>query len=220
VRPPGIRFEDLPRIDAVVLSHNHYDHLDLPTLRRIRASFPEARIFAGLGVRGFLARSGIPNAEELDWWEKAVVSDVPLICVPSQHFSSRGIFDRNATLWCAWALEGSGGQVYFAGDTGYGPHFREIGDRLGPVRLAVLPIGAYEPRWFMGPVHENPAEAVQALKDLRAATAVAIHFGTFQLTDEGIDQPLADLETALAKEGPRPRFLALGFGEGLDVPPL
>ncbi len=220
VRPPGIRFEDLPRIDAVLLSHNHYDHLDVPTLRRLRSSHPSARIFAGLGVREFLSKAGIGNVEELDWWREADISGVRLVCLPSRHFSGRGTVDRNVTLWCAWALEGSGGRIYFAGDTAYGPHFREAGKRLGPFRLAVLPIGAYAPRWFMGPVHENPEEAVRAMKDLRAAEAIGIHFGTFQLTDEGVDEPIADLETALAKEDPRPHFRALGFGEGYDVPAL
>jgi L-ascorbate metabolism protein UlaG (beta-lactamase superfamily) len=219
-RPAGIRFDDLPRIDAVLLSHNHYDHLDLPTLRRIRAKFPAARICAGLGVRAFLESHGLGGSEELDWWRTRQIAGVRLTCVPAQHFSSRGAFDRDATLWCAWVLEGKGGRVYFAGDTGYGPHFCETGERLGPFRLALLPIGAYEPLWFMGPVHQNPAEAVRAMKDLRAAEAIGIHYGTFRLTDEGIDRPVADLETALSEEHPRPRFFVLGFGEGRDIPPL
>ena len=219
-RNPGVRFEDLPRIDAVLLSHDHYDHLDLPTLRRIRKRFPSARVLAGLGVRARLANRAVPNAEELDWGEAAEVSGLRIGCLAAQHFSGRGLFDRDSALWCSWVLHASAGRVYFAGDTGYGPHFREAGERLGPFRLAILPIGAYEPRWFMSPVHENPAEAVRAMKDLRAAEALAIHFGTFQLTDEGIDQPAADLETALAKEMPRPRFFVLGFGEAHDVPPL
>jgi L-ascorbate metabolism protein UlaG (beta-lactamase superfamily) len=220
VRPAGVRFDDLPRIDAVVLSHNHYDHLDVPTLRRIRAKYPSARILAGLGVRAFLDGRGLGGSEEFDWWSATNIGGVRVICVPARHFSSRGAFDRDATLWCAWVLEGKGGNVYFAGDTGYGPHFRETGRRLGPFRLALLPIGAYEPRWFMGPVHENPEEAVRAMKDLRAAEAIGIHYGTFRLTDEGIDEPVADLEAPLSKENPRPRFLTPRFGEGIDVPPL
>ncbi len=115
------------RIDAVLLSHNHYDHLDVPTLRRIRAKYPSARILAGLGVRAFLEGRGLGGSEEFDWWNGTKLGGVRVTCVPARHFSSRGAFDRDETLWCAWVLEGKGGNVYFAGDTGYGPHFRETG---------------------------------------------------------------------------------------------
>jgi L-ascorbate metabolism protein UlaG (beta-lactamase superfamily) len=219
VRPPGIRFEDLPPIDAVLLSHNHYDHLDLPTLARLSAANPSLRIFAGLGLAPFLAGEGIPGVTELDWSESAQVAGVRLTAAPTQHFSSRGMFDSNGTLWCAWVIGGKGGRVYFAGDTGYGPHFAKTGDAFGPFRLAILPIGAYRPAWFMGPVHENPAEAVAAMKELKARRAIGIHFGTFQLTDEGITRPVEELEAALAGESPRPDFRVLEFGEGWDVAP-
>lgn len=218
VRPPGIRFEDLPPIDAVLLSHNHYDHLDLATLARLSAANPATRIFAGLGLAGFLEGEGIPGVTDLDWGESAQISGVRLTAAPTQHFSSRGMFDSNGTLWCAWVIGAKEGRVYFAGDTGYGPHFAKTGGALGPFRLAILPIGAYEPAWFMGPVHENPAEAVAAMKDLKALRAIGIHFGTFQLTDEGISRPVEALDAALAKETPRPDFRVLAFGEGWDVP--
>ncbi|MGH9443956.1 MAG: MBL fold metallo-hydrolase [Thermoanaerobaculia bacterium] len=218
VRPPGIAFEDLPRIDAVLLSHNHYDHLDLPTLRRLCRAHPGMQVFAGLGLGRFLEKKGIPGATELDWGMSADLSGLRLTAAPSQHFSSRTPFDGDRTLWCAWVIEGLAGRAYFAGDTGYGPHFRRTGEELGPFRLAVLPIGAYRPEWFMGPVHENPAEAVAAMRDLRARHAVGIHFGTFRLTDEGMTRPAEELEAALAKESPRPDFRVLRFGEGWDVP--
>lgn len=217
VRPPGIRFEDLPKIDAVLLSHNHYDHLDLPTLARLAAANPALRIFGGLGLAPLLAGEGVGGVTELDWGQSSDLAGLKLIAAPTQHFSSRGMFDTNGTLWCAWVIESGSGRVYFAGDTGYGPHFRRTGDALGPFRLAILPIGAYRPAWFMGPVHENPAEAVAAMKVLRARAALGIHFGTFQLTDEGITRPVEELEAALSRESPRPDFRVLGFGEGWDV---
>jgi L-ascorbate metabolism protein UlaG (beta-lactamase superfamily) len=217
VRPPGIRFEELPRIDGVVLSHNHYDHLDLPTLRRLARAWPSMRIFGGLGTRTLLARHGL-EATELDWWEAVELDGLTVRSVPSQHFSNRGLGDSNNTLWSAWSLESEGGRVYFAGDTGYGPHFKEAGDRLGPYRLAILPIGAFRPEWFMGPVHQSPAQAVQSVLDLRASMAVPIHYGTFALADDGEDEPLEALAQALATT-PAP-FVVLGFGEGRDVPAL
>lgn len=217
-RPPGIRFEDLPAIDAVLLSHDHYDHLDLATLRRLRQANPAMRIFAGLGLGRYLGGKGIAGASELDWGESAELAGLRVTAAPSQHFSSRGLFDTNRTLWCAWVIGAEAGRVYFGGDTGYGPHFRRTGEELGPFRLAILPIGAYRPAWFMGPVHENPAEAVAAMADLRARHAVGIHFGTFPLTDEGISRPLEELEFALSQIHPRPDFRVLGFGEGWEVP--
>jgi L-ascorbate metabolism protein UlaG (beta-lactamase superfamily) len=219
VRPPGIRFEDLPPIDVVLISHDHYDHMDLPTLRRLQDRF-HPRFFTGLGNAAILADGSIPGSHELDWWQSAeLVPGVRLTAVPAQHFSNRSLSDRNNTLWEGFVVQGPGGAVYFAGDTGYGPHFSEIHQRFGPIRLAVLPIGAYEPGWFMGPIHENPAQAVQAQLDLGASTAVAIHFGTFPLADDGQDEPLTDLRTALRNLGPsRPRFWVLGFGEGREVP--
>lgn len=220
VRAPGIRFEDLPPIDAVLVSHDHYDHMDLPTLRRL-AGAHGPQVVVPLGNRARLEAAGIPRVQELDWWEGVrLAPGVRAFLVPAQHFSSRGPLDRNATLWGGFVIDGPSGRVYIAGDTGYGPHFEQIRERFAPIRLAVLPIGAYEPRWFMAYAHVDPEEAVRAHQVLGAKTSLAVHFGTFQLTDEPIAEPLERLGAALEAAGvPRSRFWTLGFGEGRAVPP-
>jgi L-ascorbate metabolism protein UlaG (beta-lactamase superfamily) len=218
-QPPGIRFEDLPPIDVVVLSHNHYDHLDLPTLRRL-AERDRPRFFVGLGNRALLERAGIQRVDELDWWQTVPLGEgVELTGVPAQHFSNRGLFDRDGTLWLGYLLRGPAGTTYFAGDTGAGPHFAEIRRRYGSPRLALLPIGAFRPEWFMGGVHVTPEDAVAAHETLGAATSVGIHFGTFPLADDGEEEAPAALRAALARrpEASRPRFLMLAAGEGHDV---
>ena len=220
-RPPGVRFEDLPPIDAVLVSHNHYDHMDLATLRRL-ARERRPRVFVPLGNSAFLAKHGVPGSRDLDWWEsEAVAGGVSVTAVPARHFSSRSLFDGNRTLWCGFVISGPSGSVYFAGDTGWGAHFAAIHERFPALRLALLPIGAYRPRWFMAPAHMDPEEAMRAHETLRPGTSVAIHFGTFAQADDGEDEPLTDLRAALERRSdPAPRFLALGNGESLDVPPL
>jgi L-ascorbate metabolism protein UlaG (beta-lactamase superfamily) len=220
-RDPGIAFKDLPPIDAVLISHNHYDHLDLPTLRRLaRAHRPQ--FITGLGNRLLLEPSGVRNSIELDWWQSVdLSSETRVTCVPAQHFSARALSDRDRTLWCGFVIQGAAGTVYFSGDTAMGPHFELIQKQFGDIRLALLPIGAYLPRWFMKPVHISPADAVAVHKLLGASTSVAIHFGTFRLADDGQYEPLAALGYALAREGePGPRFWVLAFGEGRDIPGL
>ena len=208
-RRPGIRFEDLPPIDLVQVSHNHYDHLDIPTLKRLRG----CKIMTPLGNAALMRRHGIA-ASELDWWQ----SEGPITAVPAQHFSARGMSDRNRNLWSGFVIASRFGNVYFAGDTGWGDHFAEIGPRFAPIRLALLPIGAFLPRWFMCLVHIDPAEAVKAHHVLGACTSVAIHFGTFALGDDGQFEPVRDLQKAVAADG-NPRFWVLEHGEGRDVPP-
>lgn len=187
-RNPGVKWEDLPAIDLVLLSHNHYDHLDLATLRRL-SSRGACQFVVPRGVGRLLLSQRIAPVHELDWGESAQFSGLTFHSVPALHFSARGLFDRNRTLWCGYMIEQQDRTIYFAGDTGFGNHFAQIRGRFGPPRLALLPIGAYEPRWFMSPVHMSPEDAVKAHEILGARTSIAIHHGTFQLADEGLDTP-------------------------------
>ena len=219
VRPPGIRFEDLPPIDVVLISHNHYDHMDLPTLEKL-ARGHKPKFFVGLGNLPVLQRADITDGVEVDWWdEHALAPQVKLTSVPVQHFSGRSVADRNNALWTGYVIEGPSGKFYFSGDTGYGPHFADVGKKLGPFRLAVLPIGAFRPQWFMNIVHTSPAQAAQAHLDLGAKTSLAVHFGTFPLADDGQHEPVRVLADALGlMKIPRSQFWVLDFGEGREVP--
>ena len=200
VRAPGIAFHDLPPIDLVLLSHNHYDHLDVATLKRLKAhSAP--RIVTGLGNSRLLARHGLTEVVELDWWQCCTPArGVDVTYLPAQHWSSRTGWDRRRALWGSHAVQAGGACVYFAGDSGYGPHFSKIGQVFRP-DVALLPIGAYEPRWFMQAQHMDPFDAVAAHRDLGAGLSLALHWGTFQLTDEAIDAPLEGLARARAEAG-------------------
>ena len=202
VRDPGIAFDRLPPIDIVLLSHNHYDHLDLPSLRALRDSH-NPLIVTGLGNGAYLAAKGLPGAVERDWWEPFAPPgrDLRITYVPAQHWSSRTMRDRRRMLWGGFVVETPAGRLYFAGDTGYFDGFRAIRERLGAPDVALLPIGAYEPRWFMGSQHMNPADAVQAHRDLGARLSLGLHWGTFQLTDEGIDVPVEALAAARVAQG-------------------
>ncbi|MEA2725251.1 MAG: hypothetical protein QOH59_3022 [Gemmatimonadales bacterium] len=218
-RDPGVRLDDLPPISLVLLSHNHYDHCDIPTLRRLEQRF-HPPVVTPLGNGPLLRSAGFQRIEELDWWEAAKTAPVPVTVTQAQHFSARGMFDRNRALWGGFLVEIGGRRILHAGDSGYGPHFTEIANRLGPIDLALLPIGAYEPRWFMKDIHMNPAEAVQAHLDLGARQSIAMHFGTFQLTPEGIDEPVRELANSLAERRvPAERFRAMEVGESVRLPP-
>jgi L-ascorbate metabolism protein UlaG (beta-lactamase superfamily) len=201
MRPPGIRLEDLPDIDIILLTHNHYDHLDIKTIAILAERFnPE--IFTPLGVGKYLEARNIVSVTEMDWWDEATSqTGLKLICTPAQHFSGRGMFDRDRTLWSGFAIETEKGNIYYAGDTGFGDFFNEISERLAPVRLAFLPIGAYKPQWFMSPIHTSPADAVNIHKILNSSLSIGMHFGTFPLADDGMDDPEKDLRTAMEKEG-------------------
>jgi L-ascorbate metabolism protein UlaG (beta-lactamase superfamily) len=199
-KPPGVRFTELPPIHAVLISHNHYDHLDLPTLRQL-AREHQPVFLAGLGTAQLLANAGITNARDLDWWQTTLVRGIPISFVPAQHWSTRNLTDRNRNLWGGFVIESTAGPVYFAGDTGFGPHFETIGLRFGSIRLALLPIGAYAPEWFMAPHHISPRGAVKAHRALRAKLSIPIHWGTFQQSDEGMYEPVRELHRALSAEG-------------------
>jgi N-acyl-phosphatidylethanolamine-hydrolysing phospholipase D len=191
--PPGVGLEQLPEIDLVLLSHNHYDHLDAPTVRRIAQRFPAASWLCPMGLGPLLREFGVRQLVERDWWQSVDTLSFSATCVPAQHFSGRSLGDRGDTLWCGWTLETGGVRVYFAGDTALHPEFEQIGARCGPFDLVMLPIGAYEPRWFMRSVHMNPEDAVQAYQALRRNNSMppclALHWGTFRLTDEAVEEP-------------------------------
>jgi L-ascorbate metabolism protein UlaG (beta-lactamase superfamily) len=215
---PGIAFDDLPKIDIVLLSHDHYDHLDLDTLARIEKR-DRPRVIVPLGNNAIIkANDPSTSAEAHDWG--AVVplgGGVTATLAPAYHWSARSLTDRRKALWCAYSIDfGAAGKVYFGGDSGFGPGtiFRTAGETLGPFRLAIIPIGAYEPRWFMGDQHMNPAEAVEAFKMLKAEAAIGCHWGVFRLTAEAIDAPEKDLAVALRGAGIAPdRFRAMRPGE-------
>jgi L-ascorbate metabolism protein UlaG (beta-lactamase superfamily) len=218
VRQPAVRFDDLPPISTVLLSHNHYDHCDLRTLRMLAERFDPVGV-TPLGNGRLVRSAGIRRVEELDWWQQPTSCAVSITLTPAHHFSARTPFDRNRALWGGFMLESSGVRIVFAGDTAYAGFFHEIRRRLGPIDLALLPIGAYEPRWFMQSVHMNPSEAVQAHLDLGASASIGMHFGTFQLTTEGIDEPVRGVADACRESNvPPSRFRTLGFGESVRLP--
>jgi L-ascorbate metabolism protein UlaG (beta-lactamase superfamily) len=221
VNPPGIDFERLPPIDVVLVSHGHYDHLDLPTLARLHQHHAP-RVITPLGNDLTMrAHDRAIRAEAYDWDDRVVLGDhVAVTLVPTRHWTARGLFDRNRALWASFVLETPAGGIYVVGDSGYGDghHFRRVRERHGEAAVALLPIGAYEPRWFMRDQHMNPADAVKALQDCGAARALAHHHGTFQLTDEAIDAPVHALGEALRHAGlPPQRFLAPRPGEAVMI---
>jgi N-acyl-phosphatidylethanolamine-hydrolysing phospholipase D len=186
--PPGLRFEDLPPIHVVVISHDHYDHLDVATVKRLAATH-RPRFLVPLGLKEWFAGLGITDVEELDWWQERGLRGLTFTCVPAQHFSGRTLWDRNRRLWSGWAVVGRQRRVYFAGDTAYWGGLKEIGERLGPFDLAAIPIGAYLPPVIMKVSHTTPEEALAALGDVRGRVLVPIHWGTFDLADEPLDEP-------------------------------
>ncbi|WP_172626616.1 MBL fold metallo-hydrolase [Bradyrhizobium ivorense] len=218
---PGIAFEKLPKIDAVLVSHGHYDHLDVATLSRLAATFAP-RVVTPLGndVTMRAADEAI-KAEAFDWHQRVELDNgLAVTLVPTRHWSARGLFDRNKALWASFVLETPAGKLYIVCDSGYGSgvHFRRVAEAHGPLRLAILPIGAYEPRWFMRDQHMNPEDAVKALADCGATQALAHHHGTFQLTDEAIDAPVIALGEALdAAKVPRERFQTLKPGQVFEI---
>lgn len=214
-QPPGVALEDLPEIHAVVISHNHYDHLDVDSVQQLHArSGGTLRFFVPLGLKPWFARLGIDNVTELDWWEHAKLGGVRFTLTPAQHWSARGLFDRYRTLWGGWAIQASDFSFFFAGDTGYSSDFAQIRRRLGPFDLAAIPIGAYEPRWFMRIHHVDPAEALRIHQDLGARQSLGVHWGTFEVSDEALDVPPRELAAARREAGiDAEEFVVLRVGE-------
>ena len=220
VRAPGVTLDNLPPIDVILLSHNHYDHLDLPTLNQLERKF-NPLILVGLGLRSLLVAQGHKNVVEMDWWQEYdwPNSETKLVFVPARHGSGRGAFDRNKTLWGGFVIKSPEGNVYFSGDTAYGKYLEELNSRFNGFRLALLPVGDYLPRWFMKTQHMNPDDAVKAHNLLNVKQSVGIHFGTFAgHTEQSITEHETDLQKALQQhQQPKNEFWLLKFGEGRDV---
>ena len=209
--PPGVALESLPPLDVVCVTHNHRDHLDLPTLQRLG---PGPLYVVPLGNARLLRDAGLPNVIELDWWQTHAHGALQITLVPARHWSMRTPWDRNDMLWGGYVLRGPEGAAYHSGDTGSFPGFAEIGQRAGPIDWAMLPIGAYAPRWFMQPQHMDPDEAAQAFEMLGAQTFVAMHWGTFKLTDEATDEPPARIRALWGARGLDPsRLWVMDVGE-------
>ena len=196
VMDPGLPVDALPPIDLILLSHNHYDHLDRPALKRIARAHPNAKWVVPLGVAAYIRPWGARDIVELDWWQETVAHGIRIASTPARHFSGRGLNDRNRSLWCGFALDTGRHRVLFAGDTAYHPEFSAVGTKYGPFAFVMVPIGAYDPRWFMRIVHVDPDEAVRIYQDLVAThpdsplpVMLGIHWGTFRLTDEPMDEP-------------------------------
>lgn len=212
MRPPGIKFDDLPAIDVILISHNHYDHLDINTLKRLDAR-DQPEIIVPLGVDLYLRKEGLTNVTTIDWWEETEVNDQTTIsAVEAQHFSSRGMFDRDKTLWAGYVIHSENGNIYFAGDSGYNVFFKEIGEKYAPIKTALIPVGAYKPEWFMGPVHLSPYQALQVHNDLNAELSIGMHFGTFPLADDGQNEPIDDFNKVRTNES----FVLLKEGEAVE----
>jgi L-ascorbate metabolism protein UlaG (beta-lactamase superfamily) len=219
IKPAGIKLEDLPPIHLILQSHNHWDHLDIENLKKIYQKH-QPQIVTSLGISAFLKQHGIEKSVDLDWndtfsvkkqgimsekgknTEESYFSELTVTCLPAQHFSGRGTLDRNATLWSSFMVSSpTSGNIYFGGDSGYAPFFKQIGEQFGKIRLALIPIGAFKPEWFMSPIHCSPAEAVDIHLDLNAEKSLAIHHGTFPLADDGQEEPVDDLKKALVLRG-------------------
>lgn len=213
---PAIAFDDLPLIDIVLISHNHYDHLDLATLKRLKDR-DAPKFVAGLKTKSFLEDNDIEAAIDLDWWQSIIANKTKITFVPSQHWSARGIFDKREMLWGGFYIENSH-KIYFAGDTGYGKFFKIIKEKLGAPDLSLIPIGAYEPRWFMKDAHLNPKDSLQAFKDLESKKMIGIHFGTFKLTDEGYNDPIKTLHEEIKSLNIDPQKVIIPiFGKAYSI---
>ena len=217
--PPALRPADLPALDAIFISHNHYDHLDLTTVRQLHRRFPKVHFFVPLGLGRWFARLGITRITELDWWQSVSWQGLNVTCVPAQHWSMRTFWDRNRSLWCGWVAQSSDLRFWFSGDTGYMPELLHIPQRLGPIDAAAIPVGAYAPRWFMSPHHMDPESAVKLWQQLGRPLSVPIHWGVFELADESLDAPPRELLAELERQQENSEtFLPLKIGQYLSLP--
>jgi N-acyl-phosphatidylethanolamine-hydrolysing phospholipase D len=217
--PPGVPWEKLPHIDVVVISHNHYDHLDRPTIERLEESFQPLYLVPA-GVGGILQDWGIDSVLEFHWWDSIEYAGVEFIATPAKHKSQRSLGDRNSTLWSGWVIRAAQATLYFAGDTGYFSGFNEIRDRVGAIDVAMLPIGAYEPRWYNRAYHLDPAEALHAFRDLGARYLAAMHWGTFDQSEEKRGEPPQELMYHAEDRDIDPDSIWIfAFGESRAVPP-
>ena len=214
VRNPGLGLDELPPIDLILISHNHYDHLDIETLKELKKRF-NPLVLTPFGDKKLIESIGISNVQEFDWWESiAINQNVEVTFTPTQHSSARTLFDRDKSLWGSYFIRFKSRSIYFGGDAGYSSHFTEIRQRLGSTDIALLGIGAYSPRFFMQAIHMDPAEAVLAHKDLDAKQSIGMHFGTFQLASEAFDEPITELASSLKTAGvEHSEFITLKEGE-------
>lgn len=216
--PPALQLNELPVLDAVFISHNHYDHLDSATIRRLRRQFPQLQFFVPLGLGSWFARRGITRVVELDWWQSIVWQGLAVTCVPAQHWSMRTPWDRNRSLWCGWVAESSALRFWFSGDTGYMPELLHIPERLGPIDAAAIPVGAYAPRWFMSPHHMDPQHAVTLWQQLGRPLSIPVHWGVFELADESLDAPPTELLAELEQRNETSEtFSPLKIGQYLSL---
>ncbi|WP_314412749.1 MBL fold metallo-hydrolase [Pantoea septica] len=216
--PPPLHIQDLPRLDYVLISHNHYDHLDSATIRRILRRFPEATFLVPLGLEGWFKRRGARHVRQLDWWQSRHEEDLTLTAVPARHWSMRTPYDRNRSLWCGWVVRSKTLNFWFSGDSGFSEHLAEIPRRLGPFNLAALPVGAYAPKWFMQSSHMDPDQAVSLWRLTGEPLALPIHWGVFELADESLDEPPAELLRAIQRSGEdNGRFAPWRIGESRSL---
>lgn len=212
--PAPLHIRDLPQLDLVLVSHNHYDHLDTPTIKQIIRRFPQVRFVVPLGLAGWFSRQGARKVEQLDWWQSLQIDDLCIDAVPARHWSMRTPRDRNRSLWCGWVIRSAGLRFWFSGDSGYSDNLLEIATRLGPFNLAALPIGAWAPKWFMASQHMDPDQAVALWQAAGRPLTVPIHWGVFELADESLDVPPAELNRALQRAGEKETcFSAWRIGE-------